>query len=79
MAHKGVDGAVEVQRAPQQQAVLPAQLGNHDRHQAVGEGLAWRVRQREGNGIQLERESIHPVMLNHFDQFIVIVIVYYYI
>ena len=50
MAYEGVHGAVEVQRAPQQQTVLPAQLGNHDRHQAVGEGLAGRVRVRQPEG-----------------------------
>lgn len=42
MADEGVHGAVEVQGAPQQQAVLPPQLGYHDRHQAVGERLAGR-------------------------------------
>jgi len=39
VAHEGVHGVVELQGAPQQQAVLPPQLGHHDGHQAVGEGL----------------------------------------
>lgn len=39
VADEGVHGAVEVERAPQQQAVLPPELRNHHGDQPVGERL----------------------------------------
>lgn len=39
MSNKSMDGTIQVECAPQQQTVLSPQLGNHDRHQSVGERL----------------------------------------
>lgn len=39
VAHEGMDWGVQVKDIPQEQAVLPAQLGNHHRHQPVAERL----------------------------------------
>lgn len=39
MSDEGVHGAVQVERAPQQQAVLPPELRNHHGDQPVGERL----------------------------------------
>lgn len=47
MSHEGVDGTVEVERAPHQQAVLSPQLRNHDCDQTIGEWL--QQTKHEGN------------------------------
>lgn len=39
MSDKGMDRAVEVECAPQQQTVFPPQLRNHHSDQTAGEGL----------------------------------------
>lgn len=39
MSDKGMDRAVKVERAPQQQTVFPPQLRNHHSDQTAGEGL----------------------------------------
>lgn len=39
VSDEGMNRAVEVERAPQQQTVFPPQLRNHDGDQTAGEGL----------------------------------------
>ena len=52
VSDEGVDGTVEVQRAPQQQAVLPPQLRNHHGDQTVTEGL------QTGNGEEASASAL---------------------
>lgn len=39
VAHEGMDRGVQVKDIPQEQAVLPPQLGNHHSHQSIAERL----------------------------------------
>ena len=58
MSHEGVDGTVEIQRAPQQQAVLSSQLRNHHCDKTVRE----RLRQ---NMQRTHTENTHRTQRKH--------------
>ena len=61
VAHEGMDWGVQVKDIPQEQAVLPAQLGNHHRHQPVAERLRRERKSRHhsrGDLLSLELPSL---------------------
>lgn len=46
MTYEGMDWRVQVKDIPQEQAVLPPQLGNHHGHQSIAERL-WQKREKQ--------------------------------